>query len=459
MPSLFKSIDPFSQTVIQTYVALTPQQIAGKLHVAQQTNAHWRTVPMHVRAELLHTVAAYLRTHQEALAQLITSEMGKILPEARAEVAKSAGNLDYYATHAPELLRDTVVAMGVEKSAVAYEPLGTVFAIMPWNYPVWQVMRYVAPCIMAGNTTVLKHAPNVFGCGAFLERAFLECGAPEGLFQSLVMDVDQVEQVIAHDAVQLVTLTGSERAGAAVASLAGIYVKKSILELGGSDPFIVLSDANIDKAAKVGAYSRTLNAGQACICAKRFLVVESVADAFLDALEGHFAALRQGDPSDEATHLGPLARPDLAENLRRQLTDALQQGARLRYGGTHDGCNFVPTLLENVSPAHAVFHEETFGPLGAVTRVKDEQEAIRLANAHRYGLAASLWTADLEKGYALARQLEVGNVFVNSLVRSDSRLPFGGVKKSGYGRELGELGLKELCNAKTIVVEADTEVN
>ena len=334
-----------------------------------------------------------------------------------------------------------------------YDPMGAVFAIMPWNYPFWQVLRYAAPAIMAGNVTLLKHASNVIGCAKAIENAFLEAGFPEGVFQQITIDISQVESVIASDIVHGVTLTGSEMAGSSVASLAGKHIKKSVLELGGSDAFIVLNDANLEKAAAVATQSRMLNAGQACICAKRFIVTEKVADEFTSLFTQKIKLLQQGNPLQEGINMGPLARLDFAEKLANQLEKSLQQGAKLIVGGEWENCNFQPTLIDFVDSNNIAFQEETFGPLATITRAKDENDAIAIANNHRYGLASAIWTEDRENAYRLARKIEAGNVFVNSLVRSDSRVPFGGIKKSGYGRELGAIGIKEFMNMKSLIIE------
>jgi succinate-semialdehyde dehydrogenase/glutarate-semialdehyde dehydrogenase len=306
---------------------------------------------------------------------------------------------------------------------------------------------------MAGNVTLLKHAPNVIGCAKAIENAFLEAGFPEGVFQQITIDIPQVESVIAANIVHGVTLTGSEMAGSSVASLAGKHIKKSVMELGGSDAFIVLNDANLEKAATVATQSRMLNAGQACICAKRFIVTEKVADEFTALFTQKIKSLQQGNPLQQGINMGPLARLDLAEKLANQLEKSLQQGAKLIVGGEREDCNFQPTLIDFVDSNNIAFQEETFGPLATVIRAKDENDAITIANNHRYGLASAIWTEDRENAYRLARRIEAGNVFVNSLVRSDSRVPFGGIKKSGYGRELGAIGIKEFMNMKSLIIE------
>ena len=397
-------------------------------------------------------LADILREKKEELGLLITNEMGKILSEGIAEVEKCAANCDFYAENAEKMLRDEHYETPFISMSV-YDPMGAVFAIMPWNYPFWQVFRYAAPAIMGGNVSVLKHAPNTIGCAKAIENAFLEAGFPEGVFQQITITISQVESVIASDIVCGVTLTGSEMAGSSVASMAGKHIKKSVMELGGSDAFIILNDANLEKAATVASQSRMLNAGQACICAKRFIVTEKVADEFAALFAQKIKALQQGNPLQAGINMGPLARLDLAENLSRQLEKSLQQGAKLVVGGERDDTNFQPTLIDFVDSKNIAFQEETFGPLATIIRAKDENDAVAIANNHRYGLASAIWTEDRVNAHQLARKLEAGNVFVNSLVRSDSRIPFGGIKKSGYGRELSEVGIKEFMNMKSLIIE------
>jgi succinate-semialdehyde dehydrogenase / glutarate-semialdehyde dehydrogenase len=449
---IFKSINPFTQAVLAEHEVLTNTQLNQKLELAATAFKSWRTTSFQERADKMQKVANILRANKNELGLLITNEMGKILAEGIAEVEKSAGNCDFYAENAEKMLKDEYYDTPF-KSMSVYDPLGAVFAIMPWNYPFWQVLRYAAPAIMAGNVTLLKHAPNVIGCAKAIENAFLEAGFPEGVFQQINIDIPQVESVIAADIVHGITLTGSEMAGSSVAALAGKHIKKSVMELGGSDAFIILNDADIEKAATVATQSRMLNAGQACICAKRFIVTEKVADEFSALFAQKIYALQQGNPLQEGIHMGPLARLDLSEKLESQLDKALQQGAKLLVGGAREDCNFQPTLIDFVDANNIAFQEETFGPLATIVRAKDENDAIAIANNHRYGLAAALWTADREKAYHLARRIEAGNVFVNSLVRSDSRIPFGGTKKSGYGRELSEIGIKEFMNMKSVIIE------
>jgi succinate-semialdehyde dehydrogenase/glutarate-semialdehyde dehydrogenase len=401
----------------------------------------------------MNKVAQLLRQNKEEYARTITLEMGKAINEARSEVEKCASTCEYFALHSENFLADTPISTEAKRTYITYQPTGAVFAIMPWNFPFWQVFRFAVPTIMAGNVAMLKHAPNVCQTSLTIEKIFLEAGFPEGVFQSFIIDVDKVEGIVKHDIIQAVTLTGSEYAGSQVAALAGKYIKKSVLELGGSDAFIVLADANLEKAAKIASQSRMQNAGQVCISAKRFIVLEKVKEEFLHYFQKNISALVQGNPFDEKITTGPLARLDLAEKLEKQMESSIKSGARKIMGGERNGCNYQPALLDNVKPGMVAFDEETFGPMASIITVRNESEAINLANASRYGLSSSLWTNDLDKAAILAKEIEAGAVFVNSLVRSDARWPIGGVKKSGYGRELAEIGIKEFMNAKSVIMD------
>ena len=449
---IYQSINPYTQDVIAEHEVLTDKQLQEKIYLSELAFKNWRTTSFQERADKMKKLANILRTNAAELGLLISNEMGKILSEAIAEVEKSAGNCDFYADNAEKMLKDEHYDTPF-KSMSVYDPTGAIFAVMPWNYPFWQVLRYAAPAIMAGNVTLLKHSKNVIGCAKAIENAFLEAGFPVGVFQEITISIPQVESIIASDIVSGVTLTGSEMAGSSVGAFAGKHIKKAVMELGGSDAFIVLNDADIEKAATVATQSRMLNAGQACICAKRFIVTEKVADEFAFLFAQKVKALQQGNPLMAGINMGPLARLDLAETLNYQLQKSLEQGAKILVGGKSEKCNFQPTLIDFVDSNNIAFQEETFGPLATITRAKDENDAINIANNHRYGLASAIWTEDREKAYQLARRIEAGNVFINSLVRSDSRIPFGGIKKSGYGRELSSYGLKEFTNVKTIFIQ------
>lgn len=449
---MLRSIHPFDQSVVAEFPLMNPHDVDAKLAKSALAFKSWKKTSFAQRSELMLKAAAIVRKHKEEYARVITTEMGKVISEARHEVEKSALGCEFFAKHAEEFLKDQYISTDARKSFVAYQPTGAVLGIMPWNFPFWQVFRFAVPAMMAGNVGLLKHASNVTQCSLMIEKIFHEAGFPDGVFQSLVIDNKDVEQVIASDIVQGVALTGSETAGSKVASIAGKNIKKTVLELGGSDPFIVLPDADLEKTVKIATQSRMQNAGQSCISAKRFIVLKEVRDEFVERFRESIEALRQGNPFDESITTGPLARVDLAETLEKQMKTTVSNGARLITGGMRNGSNFQPALLDNVKPGSPAFDQETFGPLAAIVTVENEHDAIEIANKSRYGLGASLWTRDHERGIRIAREIESGSVFINALMKSDVRLPFGGVKKSGYGRELSELGIKEFVNAKTISV-------
>lgn len=451
---MIATINPATGKEIARFDLHSPVEVGARIERAARTQARWRHRPAADRAALLPRLAALLRSEKQALAALITSEMGKPVGEALAEVEKCALNCDFYAEHAPVMLADAPVA-AVPGTSIAFEPLGVILAIMPWNYPLWQVIRFVAPALAAGNGAILKHAANVPHSALAIERLVAEAGFPEGLFANLFVEPATVAAVIADPRIAGVTLTGSTEVGAIVAGQAGAALKKQVLELGGSDPFIVLADADLDRAAHMAVTARFTNAGQSCVNAKRFIVEASIADAFVERFLAGIAALRLGDPRDNATTLGPLARANLRHAIHDQVERSVAAGAQLHAGGTTpDGPGFFypATLLDHVTPGMAAFDEETFGPAAAVVRTPDAETAIALANRTSFGLGASIWTADLDRGRALARRIDAGAVFVNAMVASDPRVPFGGIKRSGYGRELGEAGMKEFTNMKTIRV-------
>lgn len=446
---MFQSINPYNMAVVNEFEPFTNEKISSKLQLIKKNYKSYSLYSFNKKAELLHKVAELLLAQKEKLAVLICVEMGKNINEARAEIEKCALVCSYYASEAEFMLSELLIFTQV-KNKVVFEPLGAIFAIMPWNFPFWQVFRFAAPALMAGNTCILKHAPNVCGCALAIEGIFEQAGYPSGSFVSLLIDTHQVEQVIAHPCVRAVTLTGSEKAGSAVAALAGKYLKKSVLELGGSDPLLVLQDADVAQAAQVAVQSRMLNAGQSCIASKRFLVLESMKDAFETQVLAQVKAIKYGNPLDENLNMGVMARLDLAENLHKQLKNDLKMGAKLLHGGDVDGCSFAPTLITNTNVKMNSFCEETFGPLAAIFVAKTEAEMVAMANDSPYGLGASVWSADPQRANAVAQQLEVGGVFINAMVKSEPRLPFGGTKNSGYGRELSEFGIKEFVHIKTI---------
>lgn len=449
---MLKSVNPFDQSVIGEYPEHDDLTINRKLDIAAKAFESWKRERFDRRGALMKRAAGQLRSRKNEFARIISMEMGKVISEALAEVDKCAGACDYFAANAESFLRDQIIPTDASKSYVCFQPLGAVLAIMPWNFPFWQVFRFAAPSLMAGNVGLLKHASNVSQCSLAIESIFRDAGFPEGTFQSLLAESKRIADLIGDDRIAAVTLTGSEFAGTKVAAAAGKSIKKTVLELGGSDPFVVLDDADLDLAAKIATQSRMQNAGQSCIAAKRFIVMESVRDAFLDRFKTNVEALRQGNPLAENITTGPLARVDLAEDLEKQTKESLARGARLVTGGARDGANYKPAILDHVAPGMPAFDEEMFGPVAAMITVKHEREAIAMANQNRYGLGASVWTNDPQRGERVAREIESGCVFVNSLMRSDQRLPFGGIKKSGYGRELSELGIKEFMNAKTVYI-------
>lgn len=449
------SVNPATEEVLATFEEHSPQQVESALERAWKAYRDWGRLPIERRGELLRAVARRLRQEKDRYARLITLEMGKPIVEAEAEVLKCAWNCEYFADNAARFLAPEEVETNASRSYVQFMPLGPVLAIMPWNFPFWQVFRAAAPALMAGNTMLLKHASNVPQCALAIEEVFREAGLPEGVFQTLLVPAATVEGIIADDRVRAVTLTGSDVTGAKVAAAAGRNLKKTVLELGGSDPFIVLADADLEEAAKVGARARNQNTGQSCIAAKRFLVEEPVAERFSELFVEAVKALKVGDPLDPATHIGPLARGDLRDELDRQVRRSLDMGARLLLGGhRRDGRGYfyAPTVLAEVMPEMPVFREETFGPVAAIVQARDADEAVRLANMSPFGLGAAIWTGDPERGRALAGEIEAGNVFVNGMVASDPRLPFGGVKRSGYGRELAVFGIREFVNIQTVWV-------
>jgi succinate-semialdehyde dehydrogenase/glutarate-semialdehyde dehydrogenase len=384
---------------------------------------------------------------------MITLEMGKPISEAKAEILKCAWVCDYYADHASEFLAPESFETDATKSFVRHDPIGAVFAIMPWNFPFWQVFRFAAPTLIAGNSALLKHAPNVFGCAVFMEEVFIKAGVSEGVFQNLIVHHDETEKIIAHPTVQAVTLTGSERAGSAVAAIAGKYIKKTVLELGGTNAFIVWEDADIDQAVKTAITARMLNCGQSCIAAKRFILMEPIYDTFVAKFIAGVRALKSGNPMDEETQVGPLARKDLADQLNKQVTDSIKLGAKLLLGGTQNNCYHEPTVLGDVKPGMPAFDQESFGPLAAMIKATDIEHAFALSEQSEYGLGVTVCTKDIEKALSYADWVSDGAYFINELVKSDPRLPFGGTKKSGYGRELSKDGILEFVNRKTVYVK------
>ena len=451
-----KSVNPATEVLIQEYESHSDEQIESILNLSMETfQAHNKKGPAPESSviQAIKKAADLLERNTQEYGQLITAEMGKPISQSIAEVQKCAGLCRYYAENAASFLTPRSVPTESKKSYVRYDPLGPLLAIMPWNFPFWQVFRAAVPALCAGNPVVLKHASNVTGSALKVADIFKEAGLPDGLFQVLLISGSRMAEVVAHPDIRGVTLTGSEEAGRSVASLAGQHLKKCVLELGGSDPFIVLKDADIARAASIAAQARCINSGQSCIAAKRFIVEQSITEEFLDAFQKALENLKVGAPTDESTDIGPLARKDLRDDLHDQLQRSLQEGASLLLGGEmEDGPGFFykTTLICSDSIYNNALQDETFGPLAAVIVAGNEKEAVEMANQSRFGLGGSLWTQDLEKAEALAREIETGSITVNDLLRSDVRMPFGGIKDSGFGREMGSEGILEFVNQKAI---------
>ena len=449
----FQSINPFTNELLASFDSWDQQQVQQTLQAVDAVNPYWQQTPMAKRCELMRSVASQLRQQKSRLAGLITLEMGKLITEAEAEIEKCAVGCEYYAEFGPQFLQREPIATDASSSFVCYQPIGTVLAIMPWNFPFWQVFRFAAPALIAGNTGVLKHASNVPQCALAIEQLFKDAGFPDNVFRTLMISSSQVKSVISDPAIKAVTLTGSEVAGRQVASQAGYDIKKTVLELGGSDCFVILEDADLASAVNNAVISRFINCGQSCIAAKRFIVVEEIYQQFISQFKTAVEKLQIGDPSDSNTTLAPMARADLRDELHRQVLDSVAKGAKVVTGGEPadgSGTFYRPTILSDVGPGMRAYEEELFGPVATVIRAKNESTALHIANDSRFGLGGSVWTRDTKHGEAFALQVQSGCVFVNGFVKSDPRLPFGGVKSSGYGRELSHHGIREFVNAKTI---------
>jgi succinate-semialdehyde dehydrogenase/glutarate-semialdehyde dehydrogenase len=447
--------NPWTGQVDYRYDYLGDAEVEAILARSAAAFPAWSGLSLEQRADHLRRVAVALREHRERIAGIMSAEMGKLTREALAEIEKSAGACEYYASHAIDYLRDHAIATEASRSYVTYEPLGCVFAVMPWNFPIWQVFRFLAPGLMAGNVALLKHATNVPRCADAIAEMLALAGIPEGVFGVLHIDNAMAAKVIADPRVHAVSLTGSERAGRSVAATAGANLKKCVMELGGSDPFVVLDDADLDKALPIALSSRFGNAGQTCIAAKRFIVTEGIADEFVRRFVEAAAKLQVGDPNDAATNLAPMVRPDLRDELHGQVQKSIAAGAKPLIGCVPGlGASHYPaSILDHVVPGMPAYSDELFGPVASVIRVKDEAEAVHVANDTLFGLGASVWTMDKARGERVARQIKAGATFVNALVRSDVRLPFGGTKSSGFGRELAEHGIHEFMNIKTVYVD------
>lgn len=454
---MLQSINPATGEVVKTYEKHSKEGTEKIINAVDKSWHHWRSTSFMFRSQLMQNLSGLLRTNKEQLALLMALEMGKVKHEGMAEIEKCARVCDYYAANAEAFLENELIRTEASHSFVSYQPLGTILAIMPWNFPFWQVFRFAAPTLMAGNTAVLKHASNVPGCALAIEDIFREAGFPENVFRALLIGSTEVGDVIRHQAIKAVSLTGSTPAGKSVASIAGSELKKCVLELGGSDPYLILPDANLELAAQKCTAGRLLNAGQSCIAAKRFIVDEKVYGHFLELFTHKMAAAHFGDPTDPETIIGPMARADLRDELHQQVVASVTKGAEVIIGGEIPHCKgtyYPPTILEHVKPGMPAYEEELFGPVASVVKVKDLREAIHVANDTEFGLGAAVFTSDLLKGENIAEiQLQAGSCFVNEFVKSDPRLPFGGIKTSGYGRELSEQGIKEFMNIKTVFVK------
>ena len=455
-----QTINPTTGEVLETFDTYSQQQINEALDQAHQAFLQWRTLSFVERGKYLHSIASHLRDHKTELGKTAVLEMGKTITEAEAEVEKCAWNCDYFAENAESFLGDAKISSNATESYVAFRPLGVVLAVMPWNFPYWQVFRFAAPALMAGNTTILKHASNVSRVALDIERIFQEAGLPPGVLRTVLVPGSETAKLIEDPRIAAVTLTGSEAAGVEVAATSGHVLKKTVLELGGSDAFIVLDDADLDEAAQVAVTARFQNNGQSCIAAKRFIVVESVADAFEQKFVANTARLKVGDPLEYDTKVGPVARGDLRDSLHELVQQSVQQGAKVLIGGkplTGKGYFYEPTILTNVTPEMPVFTDETFGPAAAVIRARDAEHAIELANNSKFGLSSNLWTRNIDRARQLAAHIEAGGVFINGMTASDPRLPFGGVKRSGYGRELSSFGIQEFVNVQTVWIGPKAE--
>ena len=449
---MIKSINPYNQEIVYEVAEFDRKEVENAIDKADAQYSIWKEIPFSERSVLMKAAGQELRKNAREYAEIITQEMGKPITQALAEVEKCATLCDYYAENASKMLADKIIETEAHKSYVSYEPIGIVLAIMPWNYPFWQVMRFAVPALMAGNVAVLKHASNVMKSAMSIEKIFDRAGFPAGCFTNLPIGSKMVEEIIKNPKIKAVTLTGSEAAGRAVAAVAGNEIKKTVLELGGSNALVVFADCNLEKTVKTCVQARFQNAGQSCIAGKRLLVESSIAEEFTKAFIEEVGKLRSGDPLSEETTIGTMARVDLAEELEKQLQDTLDKGGEVLLGGKRNKAYFEPTVIGNVTTDMSIFKEEVFGPLIGITTFKDEKEAIALSNNSPFGLGVTIFTEDFEKAFRLVPKFNEGAVFVNELVKSDQRLTFGGTKNSGYGRELSQDGIQEFVNKKTVYI-------
>jgi len=451
---MIKSINPSTDEEIKVYQEMTDQEVSGLIEKSHKSILDWKEKSFADRADKMKKAAALLRSRTDKLSKLMTLEMGKPIRQSRGEIEKCAGACEYFAENAESFLNDEIVKTDASKSFITFQPLGLILAIMPWNFPFWQVFRFAAPNLMAGNAGVLKHSSNVSGCALAIEEIFKDAGFPEDLFRTLIISSKKIEGIINNKLIQAVTLTGSVSAGRSVASAAGKALKKTVLELGGSDPYVILEDADLEKAAETCVASRLINSGQSCIAAKRFIAVEKIYKGFEELYIQKMKEKKMGDPFDETVEVGPQARTDLRDELHEQVLKSISKGAKAVLGGKipeGKGAFYYPTVLSNVFPGMPAYEEELFGPVASLIKAKNEDEAVKIANHTSFGLGAAVFTSDAERGEIIAKKkLNAGNCFINDFVRSDPRLPFGGVKESGYGRELSSFGIREFVNIKTV---------
>lgn len=454
---MLNSVNPANLQTIKTYSRMSPSEVSEIIELSNKAFKEWRQTSFSNRSKLMTNAADVLRVKKEEYSRLMTLEMGKPIAQSRAEIDKCAWVCDYYAENAEKFLSDEITPTDASKSFVSFQPLGIILAVMPWNFPFWQVFRFAAPGLMAGNAGILKHASNVSGCALAIEEVFREAGFPENLFRTILVPSSQMEEVIKNEKIRAVTLTGSVPAGKAVAKTAGSVLKKTVMELGGSDPYVILEDADLEMAADTCVTARLINGGQSCIAAKRFIIVEEIYNEFEKLFVEKMKSKKMGDPFDESNHIGPQASVPLRDELHQQVEKSIQLGAKLLLGGKipkEKGAWYPPTVLSNVKKGMPAYDEELFGPVAALIKAKDEEEAITIANDSIFGLGASVFTRDLKKGEMIAKEkLQAGCCFVNAFVKSDPRLPFGGIKESGYGRELSSFGIREFVNIKSVYVK------
>lgn len=444
--------NPFTQKDIKTYDLLTDQSLNHKLDQSELQFQSWQQTSLKKRCNLLNNVSELLLERKLVYAKLMAEEMGKPITQGIAEIEKCVWVCDFYATNAQDFLADQLIKADAEESFISYDPLGVILAIMPWNYPFWQVMRFAAPTLTAGNTVFLKHATSTTGCALEIEQLFLDAGFPKGCFQTLLVSHEQIESAIANDIIKAVSLTGSENAGRKIAEIAGKNLKKAVLELGGNNACIVLKDADLEKHIKTMTWARMQNAGQSCIAAKRFIVEEAIYDEFVSRFKAEVESYKTGNPEKGDTQISSMASESLAKEVEEQVTESLQQGAKLLYGNKRQGAYYQPTIIENVKPGMPLFDDEVFGPVAGIIKVSNEEEAYEMATKSRFGLGTMLFTEDVDKAKYRIGDIPDGAFFINEMVKSDPRLPFGGTKASGYGRELSKEGIMEFVNAKTVYI-------